>query len=201
MSAHDALEPVGPCPECGGLDIWDCTCGDERPTMNADTSRESEEGCKHCGAPPQNARIPERCPCLSDPESEEMEGERQWTELDELRDKAHCFISAMRERGLPREVALRQLVEGFENALAMDAAPAPAAAPWQEGEPPREEGREPDAWLVERLKDGEWRRCGVDADEGAARYHARSERQLGTPARVVPLYRHDAINREEESDG
>jgi hypothetical protein len=48
MGAHDALEPVGPCPECGGLDVWDCTCGDERPTMNADTSRDEEmpEGWK-----------------------------------------------------------------------------------------------------------------------------------------------------------
>jgi hypothetical protein len=51
---------------------------------------------------------------------------------------------------------------------------------------------EPDAYLVERRIDGEWRSVGATTDEVAAGYDARGERGLGNPARVVPLYRRPA---------
>lgn len=49
--------------------------------------------------------------------------------------------------------------------------------------------REPDAYMVERHKDGEWRRVVVADYEQEARHYARDERCAGYPARVIPLYR------------
>jgi hypothetical protein len=48
---------------------------------------------------------------------------------------------------------------------------------------------EPEAWLIERQKDGEWRRSGVADYEGEAAHFAQDERRAGYPTRVVPLYR------------
>lgn len=53
----------------------------------------------------------------------------------------------------------------------------------------REAEREPDAYMVERQKDGEWRRVVVTNYEEEAQHYARDERRAGCPARVIPLYR------------
>lgn len=51
------------------------------------------------------------------------------------------------------------------------------------------ERAEPEAWMVERQKEGEWRWVGASNHEDEAERFAQDERRVGSPARVVPLYR------------
>lgn len=48
---------------------------------------------------------------------------------------------------------------------------------------------EVDAWLVERMREGEWRWVVAIRWKDEAEHFARDERQAGHPARIVPLYR------------
>lgn len=64
-----------------------------------------------------------------------------------------------------------------------------AAEPSMATERPAQGEEEPDAWMVERKKDYEWRWVGASQYEDEAERFAQDERRCGYPARVVPLYR------------